>query len=866
MKTSRTFSFRAALIAIASMVVVGIWIQFHEVLLGYNILAENTPPAGAVGVFLGIILIGGVLTWLRPQLRLTKGELIVIYAALMVCAPLMTQGMWRRFLGLTFSVPRNYMGLVDSYSEKLWPHGEHLIPDRCFAKGLGPDMEAAPADRVQVVDVPKSRVGAVRAVQIENADTAADADAETTFRIRVPRVRDGREILVPGEKYYLTALFRLTGFISRSYIEVEVVSDGGERVPVVRLNKDTKDLYSTPGGFQRQGQIYVNLPRSVKEYADVVFTLSGRGRVAVTDVNFFSNEAMSRAHKGTTEIQAAQLDKLPDNQRDSLLVRPDAPYSPAWIWYTLKGYIPWDQWAQPLFYWGSIVVAMFLGLLGIGIIFRKQWSENERFSYPLVALPRLLIEEEEKDGRLIRPLYRKPIFRVGLVVALVYCLMQGVAFYVPGMPNPTIEVNVGSYFADPAVKAFVQGMSGEGNQFKVILTIMAIAFFIDLDLLLSIIVFFWVCKIPYYFGELYGWKGIKGINDDFPFPHEQHIGAFLSLALVVLWISRKHLAGVGRTILGVPGGVDDAREAMPYRWALFLTLGAFVYFGLWGSWTGLGAWNALLFFGFLVLCGFSAARIRTECGAPWTYFTPYYPYLIFFLLGGLNIFPLQTMILTYAAGGFMAVAQFLLFAPTQVEMLHLADTEKASPRGVTGGLLLGILGAVLIGGYVMLVWNYGKGGDNLDVMKGWGMGQAWYFRSLDKAVLDMDSEMQMKATTKTAERASKIVGPWISVGVGSGATLLLAILRARFVGFWLHPLGYILANSFFIYMVWGSLHAAWLVKWLGLKVGGPRVIRDYMTPFFAGIFVGGVAGIFVWDVLALILKGYGVHDVFAAFP
>ncbi len=185
---------------------------------------------------------------------------------------------------------------------------------------------------------------------------------------------------------------------------------------------------------------------------------------------------------------------------------------------------------------------MFLGLLGIGIIFRKQWSENERFSFPLVVLPRLLIEEKEEGGRIVRPLYRKPVFRVG-------------------------------------------------------------------------------------------------------------------------------------------------------------------------------AANSLIFFAFLVLCRFSASRIRTECGAPWTYFTPYFPYLIFFLLGGLTVFPLETMLLTYAAGGFMAVAQFLLFAPTQMEMLHLAETEDASPRGVRWGLVLGVLGAILIGGYVVLVWNSGQGGDNIPVMK-----------------------------------------------------------------------------------------------------------------------------------------------------
>jgi phosphoglycerate dehydrogenase-like enzyme len=39
-----------------------------------------------------------------------------------------------------------------------------------------------------------------------------------------------------------------------------------------------------------------------------------------------------------------------------------------------------------------------LGLLGIGVIFRKQWAENERFSFPMIALPRMLIEERAAEA------------------------------------------------------------------------------------------------------------------------------------------------------------------------------------------------------------------------------------------------------------------------------------------------------------------------------------------------------------------------------------------------------------------------------------------------------------------------------------
>jgi len=866
---TRTLTYRSLLIGTAAMLVMGLWVHYHEVMAPQpNVLAENSPPGSAVGVLVGVMLIAALLARFRRTLRLAVGELVVVYSMLVISAPLMSQGMWHRFLGLVIAIPEGpeNMALVDSYSEKLWPHGAHLIANRRFEDGLTPDCTAEPPDRVAVVPVPVCQVGETSGVQVQNPvqDDAAAELEEAVLRVRVERFRGGHEVLVPGERYYVTALFKLAGFASRSNLVVELVTDGGDRAPIVTLSRDTTRAFSRPGAFLRAGQPYVTLPRKLDAFAELVLTLKGPGTAVVTDVAFFSNEALARLRKGTTEIRQSDLERLPPNERDSLLVRPDSLASPSGVAYTLKGYIPYHQWLTPLLYWGSIVMAMFLGLLGIGVIFRKQWAENERFTFPMVVLPRLLLEEREEGGMMIRPIFRKKTFRIGIALAFAYCLLQGLHHYVPGMPNPAIKMDLAQYFSSPAMKAFVNGFGG--GQFAVFFLFAAIAFFVDLDMLLSILVFFWLSKVPYYFGELFGWKTIRGPLDSFPFPHEQHIGAFLSLTLVVLWTSRKHLRGVARRILGLRGGVDDSGETMSYRAAAALIVGAFVFFAFWGAMSGLGMWSSLLFFGFLVVCGLSASRIRTECGAPATYFTPYFPYLVFFLLGGLFVFGAPTLVLAYAAGGFMAVAQFLLFAPTQVEMLHLGETQKVKPRGVKWALIVGALGGILIGGYVMMVWAYGKGGDNIPYMKNWAIHQSWYFTSLRNAAVEADTEVRRADSVGEEPSVEYEAGPLYGVATGSGITLLLAFLRTRFVGFWLHPIGYILANSYFCYMCWGSLFAAWLIKWLGLKIGGPRVIREHMTPLFGGVFLGCLLGMLFWDVTALIALSQGMRDVFTCFP
>lgn len=869
-----TFTFRAGAIGIASMVALAMWVHYHEVLAPMrHILAENSPPAGAVGILFGVMAVGGLVTWISRRLGrqngagLSSGELLVVYTMLITSAPLMSQGMWHRFLGLVVAVPHNAhnMRLVDAYSEKLWPHGEHLVADRRFADWPSGRASAHPADRVRHIRIAESPIGATTGIELVNPPSETEEE-EVVTRLRIPLARrsGAREQLVPGERYYFTALFRLRQLRSRSRFTVALHTDGGQTVDLLTLSRDTESTFSAPGGFARLGEPYVSIPRDLNETVELVFTLRGPGCAALTDVVFFSNEALARLHKGSREVRSGQLERIPENARDSLLVAPDNLASPGGVWYTLKGYVPYRQWIRPLLYWLSIVMALFLCMLGIGVIFRKQWAENERFSFPMIVLPRLLLEQRDENGRLVRPLLRKPAFRAGVAVALAYCLMLGLAHYVPGIPDPSVRINMADYFSSPAVRAFIRGgMSGE--RFNLVLMFVSIAFFVDLDLLLSIVTLYWVCKVPYYFGEIFGWKTIRGPFDSFPFPHEQHIGAFLGLAVVVLWVSRKHLGGVARRIFGRPGGVDDSGEAMRYRTAAGLIAGAFVFFAVWGNLTGLGAGSALLFFGFLVVCGLSASRIRTECGAPFTYFTPYYPFLIFFLIGGLNVFGLPTMLLAYFAGGFMAVAQFLLFAPTQVEMLHLGNAFDARPRGVSWALVAGALGGILLGGYVMLVWAHGVGGENIAHMRNWAIKQDWYFTSLRDAVNQAD-QAAMADTLGSGLQAAQSIGPHAAVVVGVAGTVLLTLLRMRFVGFWLHPLGYVLANTYFVYGTWASLFLAWIVKSVGLKIGGPVLIRKHMTPFFAGIFCGGVVGMALWDAVALILQARGIRDVFTCWP
>jgi hypothetical protein len=85
---------RSFIVCVVAMLAMGMWIEYEELYNTYGgPLAENSPANSAVGVICAVMVIGGALFKLRKSLRLVTAELVVIYSALILSAPLMTQGL-----------------------------------------------------------------------------------------------------------------------------------------------------------------------------------------------------------------------------------------------------------------------------------------------------------------------------------------------------------------------------------------------------------------------------------------------------------------------------------------------------------------------------------------------------------------------------------------------------------------------------------------------------------------------------------------------------------------------------------------------------------------------------------------------------
>ncbi|MBT3375034.1 MAG: hypothetical protein HN742_23905 [Lentisphaerae bacterium] len=872
----RDFNARTFALGLLSLALLAVWSHWHNVIsVNRTALNDNSPPIGGVGVFLGVFLIILLFELLNKKVKLPRGELIVIYAMLMVAAPWMGHGIWYRCIGLIYTVPRdnNQARLFHHYSDKLWPHGPQLVDNGGFERdpplegyylAIAPtkDEEGVAAElpdpeHVTVEDLEDNAQGLKRCVQLCTTDFEM-----VLLKYRVPRQKDGKDVLVPGENYHLSYFVKIDESKGGTMLNCYVLTDKDDKFNVNSLNRDTKVSFSAPSGFDPVCHAQVVIPDRLDEYMDIVFEFRGAGSARISDLRLYNNEAIQSLYQGRNEVRASDYEKLPLNQRARVDIRPDKTFSFAGILSRMRGMIPMREWLQPAACWGTMIMALFAALLALMVIMRRQWAENERFSFPMLIFPRALLEQEEdENGRVVFALFKKRAMWVGFGISVFLISLQGLHHYFR-VPMISSQVDIAKFFENNRpLYSFFRGFYW--HPFNVSLIVLPIAFFIELELLASILLCFFVCSLPFYLREemFTSWKSIK----DFPFVREQHTGAYVALAVITLYAARRHLKLVFLKAFGRETGeedFDDRDEAWTYRRALIVFGGAMLFLCCWMQYVEVGFLKGLLYFTFIVACGLSTARIRTECGTPWTYLTPYTPLIIFSAAGGAYLFGMDMFVIMIVSGGFLCSASYLMCAPTQVEMLQLSKLFKVSPRCVARGAMVGALGGLLFGGYFLLSIAYSKGAMNVPYIGDWAANQRFQVRLVNREVAFQDQRYQ-KAHDDGEPYGNFVQRPqaW-ALGISFVVTVLLFVAKSLWVSFPLHPVGYILANTYFINMVWGSLFTAMIIKFVALKAGGVMIVRKTMTPFFVGVFLGAVSMYLFWDGIGLILNAFGYMDTF----
>lgn len=503
--------------------------------------------------------------------------------------------------------------------------------------------------------------------------------------------------------------------------------------------------------------------------------------------------------------------------------------------------IPWGVWLPVLSVWAVFILGSWFVMVCLMLLFGRQWVVNERVLFPLVRVPMLM--GEALDQKQLDDWWSNSYLLIGLCLAGMLHLLNGLHFYHPSWPQMPTLILAGNYFPK-------FGLFSGFHKLKlyVVPAFIGFAFLTTRQISFSMWGFYILSGLL--FGLLYvlGWQLPEAalgatLGPDLIRPEgAQTIGSYLVFFVFLVWLARHHLKETAIALLrprsrsaATPGKgrFDKVPEAwVPSPWPLWGLLLGMVLLAAWCRLFGLPTTAALLLP--LVFLVFTLVTSRLVCQGGLPYFT-------------LTAAPSDALMGFFGTGFFgaaglaaTAVMQKILFldmreavAPT---LFHgSAIRQQASRRGLVLAAIGCSLVLALAAAFVTMLF----------------LGYKYGLRELG---LDWATQTVL-ANYESAQRLiDQPVGPneWTITYAAAGAVVMLLLIVCYYKFPWwpLHPLGYLACYSAGMQILWFPFFLGWLCNHLVLHYGGTRLFNKVRF-LFIGLILGDFLMGGVFAVLGL---------------
>jgi len=486
-----------------------------------------------------------------------------------------------------------------------------------------------------------------------------------------------------------------------------------------------------------------------------------------------------------------------------------------------KNPLPWEAWVTPFFAWAIVLMAAYLMMFCLTAIIRKQWVEHERLTFPLAQIP-LEISRPPQQGHYLNALFRSPIMWLGAGLPIFFWTLAGLNNFYPNVPY----INSISW----TLTGLFGKMTGWQGMVRFYFMPIGVAFLLSTEVSLSLWFFFFLHNAQRIIRNKFGYAGVE-------FEPRQQVGAFFTFAVIGLWTMRHHLKDVLRKAFLGAGDVDDSRESLSYRTAVFgLIIASAVIVG-WLYVIGCPPWISLFFLSIVVVILLVLSRLVAQCGLLLVQANFRALDLMQDLVGDKAITPSGMTALTFH--------QASLYGDTrEVMMPTLLNNAKMGENRVNlRKLFLAMMVAVVVSysvSYIPQVRRYYRFGAGT-VMPNYA--PEGYPRSqLDRLASAIDDPKG--AFAKGAELEHVLVG--------GAAVGLVYFLRSRLTWWFVHPIGILTAATYPMQNLWLSIMIGWLCKSLAQRYArGPMMAT--IKRFFLGIIIGDALITIIWAVVGLIL-------------
>ncbi|MDA0337266.1 MAG: hypothetical protein O2782_19050 [bacterium] len=494
--------------------------------------------------------------------------------------------------------------------------------------------------------------------------------------------------------------------------------------------------------------------------------------------------------------------------------------------------LPWDAWLPVLVGWLGASVAMVMCGLCLVLLFQRHWVEAERLTFPLAQLPIELTRGVDGPRR-TPDLFRSGLFWIGVGVVLVPLLYNICAYFSPGLP--LLELYSKSYILalpKPLPHLII----------RVLPLVLTTAYLCPMDILGSIVAFCLLAVVKIgaidRVGFVIGGQG-QPLSNNLILSLES-FGAIVFIACWSVWLARGHLRRVGSLIRT---GSGDRGEVRRYRFAVIGLLLSSLYVITWAHSLGATLPVAAGAFVLMMLTFFVTTKLIAATG--FAYLMPSWPnakgqIFIVELVGtsqlseqdvvAFELFTSQAFFGNIRLPAWPAMPHLLRFFPFE-----------AQPARVLWAVFLAFVVGFLVAAWASLEMAYDKGGATY-LMEAFNV----YDRITDLLHNPVSGE----------------AGRWFLWLFGFGEATVLAVLRARFHWFPLHPIGVAFQYTSGTSIYWFSLFLVWGIKLTLLRYGGMRAYRAG-KPLFFGLGIGYVLGVVLSGVVDVIWfpgAGHSVHN------
>ncbi|MEO2004119.1 MAG: DUF6785 family protein, partial [Candidatus Poribacteria bacterium] len=451
-------------------------------------------------------------------------------------------------------------------------------------------------------------------------------------------------------------------------------------------------------------------------------------------------------------------------------------------------------------------------------IVQQQWTEREKLTFPIIRLPL-----EMAGGSSGRFWTHKGMW-TGFAVAGSIELCAGLNVVFPSVPALRIKGYQIDQFFTVSPWDEIGWVPITAFPF-----IIGLTYFVPLHLSFSAWVFYVLRK-----AERIVRLGALGAND-LHF-RERESGAWLAIGVLALWGTRRHIVDVARSLFGARAARQSAtgRRHRSAVVGLVVSLTVLTVFLLRAGMT------LPVVGGFILLSlviGVGVARIRAELGPPSHEIFAFDPARVMMTgIGSARLGTANLTILTFTY--WMNRLNISHPMPNQMEAFKIAERARI-PRGrlVVVLMLATVVGAVAsFWAYLHLMYRAGA-----DSVPGYivGIGYEAFGQRLERWLL-----------TDTAPTTEGINALFLGAGITGG----LYMLRHRFVGWPLHPIGYAMTAGSFggLSDFWFSVFLGWVVKATMLRYFGFGVFRAGV-PFFLGLVLGDYVIACLWSLTSMVL-------------